>query len=251
MAGLSFLEREIEKTNDQRIERPAMSAAELEHANRITENYRSIIFSKEMTGEAVEERRPSNVQKEEEIVIPSAAQRVADYIPAPAAPATKHRLFENLTYKDGVLYREGEETTASAPALAPAPAPVYAPAPAPVAEPVDEEDALPSRRTMETLHARATTMVEDAANTNTGFWAALSPKVKAAIVAVVACVVVILALVFANVAILNSLDASVADKQEQLAGLIEKSEEISEEIASIIDIENIDAWAAENGMFRS
>lgn len=260
MAGLNFLEKEIEKRSEQRMERPAISAEELEHASRITENYRKIIFSQEMLGDTVKAERPAEVQKEEEAVYVTASvsQRAADDVPAPvapAAPAAKHRLFEGLSYKDGVLIKEGASETLAAPEVAPAPAPEVAPVEEIVAaeEPaaVEEDDALPTRRTMETLRLRAAAAVEEAAESNVGFWAALSPKVKAAVIAVAVSVVMILAIVFANAAILNSLDVSLAEKRVELEELVERSVEIGEEIEGIIDPANVDAWAAANGMFQS
>ena len=252
MARFDILEREQQEKSEKRAELPALTEEELIHASNIAENYRKLIFSSEMTGEAAA-ARSADIQKEEEFSIPSAADRVRDYVPAPA-PAKNHNLFADISYVDGTLLKGGQETTIDAIAAAPAPAvdTLLAPVAEPEVEaPVDEEDALPTRRTMESIRSRATAAVEEAVNAHAGFWASLSPKVKAAFISVAVAVFVIVALVFANVAILNSLDASVANKQEQLAELVERSEAIGEEIASIVNPENVDAWAAANGMFQS
>ena len=180
----------------------------------------------------------------------NAAQRIADYV-AYAPAKNKPRLFEGLIYKDGELI-DLNAPAAAAPAVA-APAPAQMPempaAPAaPVAAP-SEEDALPTRRTMETLR-RGVEMTEEGVQTGTGLLSSLSLKTKLILCAIAAAVVLIIALICVNTGILSSANADIVVKEAQLRDLQTQYAQMQEELDYLQSPEYIDAWAQENGMVR-
>lgn len=257
-----------------------MSEEESEHRRNMAANMRLLL------GEERKEETPSGAyeyrtlrsdrvpayqmpeQKEEyhEPVVPTApdspaARRLADFVPitygmqevrrmgdmpsaptyrdyAPPAPNLNRGLFENYLYRDGKLI----DTT-------PAPAPVSdaaveAPAELPVPE-ITEEDVRPTPATMGTLnHA------EHAAEPNTGLLSALSTRTKLVLAAVAAVIVLLLAVVCVNTAIINSIDADVAAREERLAELTDTLDGIDAEIERLTAPDYIDNWAVEHGMSK-
>ena len=197
------------------------------------------------------------------------AHRLADYVAYTPAPS-KPRLFEGLAIKDGEIIdtRAGAAAPAAAPAptvmgapaasparapaqmyAAPAvmPAPAFAPAPvempaAPAFAPAAEEDALPTRRTMEVLRTSE--------GTRTQSQSALSAKTKLILCAIVAAVVLIIALICVNSGILSARNADIAGKAAQLQELRERYVQMQDDINYLQSDEYIDAWAQENGMVR-
>ena len=198
------------------------------------------------------------------------AQRLADYVaykPAPSRP----RLFEGLAIKDGEII--DTRAGAAAPAVAPAPAvvnapaaapaqmytaapavmpapafaPAFAPAPvempaAPVFAPAAEEDALPTRRTMEVLRTN------EATRTGTQVGPALSAKTKLILCAIVAAVVLIIALICVNSGILSARNADIVGKEAQLRDLQSRYAQMQDDIDYIQSDDYINAWAEQNGM---
>lgn len=244
MTGLNAtLERQKEKRE--------ISAEEWAH-NAQMEKYREILFS----GADPEEK----TQREPEAVarkaaawenIPSAAERIAAYRPY-TAPASKKILFEGISYNKEsgeIVNRNGGELVLDAPAPQTATAPVSAPQAAPAEQPREttEEDALPTRRTMDTLNrAEAHTAVAQKGGLLAA-WASVSPKTKAVLIAAAVAVVLAIVLVCINTAILNSLNASVAVKEIELTELTETYNGILEEINAVTDPDYVGQWAAENG----
>ncbi len=201
------------------------------------------------------------------------AQRLADYVAYQPA-RKKPGLFEGLVIKDGEII--DARAGAAAPAVAPAPAvmgapapapavmgapaqmytaapavaaPMYAPAPvempaAPVFAPAAEEDALPTRRTMEVLQTG------EATKTQTGVGAAISLKTKLLLCAVVAAIVLIIALICINSGILTAVNADISGKEAQLRDLQSRYAQMQEDIDYFQSGDYIDAWAEENGMVR-
>lgn len=236
MASLATLEREIEKQDEQLSERRVQSAAESEHADRIADNYRKLIFAgaAEMQSEEAQRATAEAVVLEAPAAEANASERFADYTPIAAPAAHRHLLFENLTYKEGELL-DGNEPAGELSVAT---------------ESESEEDATPTSRTMETLRHNVQ-QSETAAVYKTSFFASISPKAKIAMLVVAVAAFVILALVFINVAILNSLDAGIAAREAELNELKSRSYELTAEIDRITDPENIDAWAQANGMTQA
>ena len=212
---------------------------------------------------------------------PSAAQRLNDYVPiragmpltrmgdmpsypaqasyaSPAAPAAeKKQLFEGLTYQNGELINNtgtvaptyDSSYVPAAPAYAPAEAGAYA---GTVFEEEDEDDALPTRLTLDAAtHApQRIETVERQENAVVGFFRALSTKAKVALACVAVVVVAMISLICVNTALLNSAEAAVLSRQEQVQVLTERAEELQAQIDRYNSQEYIDQWAQEHGMTR-
>lgn len=278
--GTTVLERENSATIEER-----------EHEKQISENYQKLIadrneqksyydrsdYNTAATAAATLDMRRAQQN------IPSAAKRLADYVPytvgmtkiqrmgdmpaytspkvvdyAPvqeaqtqteeAAPA-KAALFEGLTFRDGQLYDMNATTLApeTAPEVAPeiAPSPAYEPSYMPEYDPSiipSEEDALPTQRTMESLRS----LQEE--EQSVGFFASLSTKTKTALAVVGAVILLLIALVCVNTAVLNSLSADIGVRQVQIEQLTQQADSIRAQIDELTDPENIAIWAEENGM---
>lgn len=197
------------------------------------------------------------------------AAGVRDYAPVtPAAPApvvkesARTGLFETLLYQDGQLLDLAAPEAPAAPQAAAVEAPVYEPARQPAfapeterdeeayAEPgylpaapsYDEDDSKPTPRTMSHQNV--------AEERNAGLLAALSLRTKLVLAAVAAVIVVLLAVICINTAIINSLNDDVEARREEYARLTEQLEGLDGEIAELTSPENIEAWAIEHGMSR-
>ena len=178
---------------------------------------------------------------------------------APAAPAgEKKQLFEGLTYQNGELI-DNTGTVAptydssyvpAAPAYAPAQAGVYAGTA--YEEEEDEEDALPTRMTLDAATRAPQRMetVERSENAVVAFFRALSTKAKVALACVAVVVVAMISLICVNTALLNSAEAAVMSRQEQVQVLAQRAEELQAEIDHYNSEEYINQWAQEHGMTR-
>ncbi len=252
MANL-LLEREIQIRQAEQKEavRKGVSEAESEHSRRIPENYKKLISSEagqhtqalyENAGNFaadVTEYVPARSAPETEV--PSAAQRFADYKPVSATPATKrHMLFEGLSYKDGELLGENKPVdTATAVSVVPAVTP---------ADDIDEEDALPTRRTMNTLKQVSAQRAETEENAQVGISYMLSSKAKVVLAAIALVIVAALAIICVNTGILNTLDAQIAEVQAVNAELQMNEEAVRTAIEEVMSQENIVEWALSQGM---
>lgn len=279
----TVLERENSDTLEER-----------EHKQHISDNYRNLIANRDEKSQysyresssyaaaAAARAAEQPVRTPVQPAIPSAAKRIADYVPytvgmtkiqrmgdmssytspkvvdyAPvtepktseqeAAPV-KTQLFEGLLLRDGQLYDMNAPTIepeiAPAPAATPAYEPSYVPEYDPSIIPAEEEDFCPTPRTMESLRSKQ----EQEEERSVGFFASLSAKTKLTLAAVAAVIVVLIALVCVNTAVLNSLSADIGARQTELSNLIDQAQSIRAEIEELTDPENIAVWAVENGM---
>ncbi len=218
--------------------------------------------------------------------IPSAAKRLADYVPvkvgmkkvqrmgdipsypepavvdyapvteAPVREETKTetrrpQLFETLYYKDGQLM----DTAAPAyvPEVMPEYAPAYAPAqaPAPMQTPVYDPSMIPSEEdAMPSTRTMETLRQRHEQQEQTGFFTSLSAKTKIALAVVASVIVLMIALVCINTVILSSLQAEISFKEAEVQQLSEEAQQIRDEISEITDPENIAEWAQQQGMTR-
>ncbi len=129
---------------------------------------------------------------------------------------------------------------------------------APAAEPetedvTNDEDLLPTRRTMQTLQriyrAEDTpTMIHK--EEHVGFFASLSARTKLVLSIIAAAIVVAIALVCINTGILNSMDARIAARNSELTDLSERYAKIREELDGFHDPNYIDEYAQSSGMIR-
>lgn len=210
--------------------------------NARMEEYRKVLYSGKDLAESdvLVETAPEKTQSyDEPAEIPSAARRMADYHAHPA-PAGRRNLFEDIAIKNGELVSIVSAPEAVAPA---APAAQAVAAPAPVVLPdSDDADARPTPRTMASLNART--------ETQQGFFSSLSTRAKVVMAAVAAAIVLVIALICINTAIINSVNADIAQKQAALDDLKADAQRISEKIEEITDSEYINEWAESAGMQR-
>ena len=231
----------IERNTKGQPENTKVNHPEWVHNARM-EEYRKVLYSgKEldqsdvMVAPAPEETQAYTAPAE----VPSAARRIAEYHAHPA-PARRRNLFEDIAIKNGELVSTVNAPEAVAPA-APAAQAVAVPAPVVLPE-ADDADARPTPRTMASLNTR-TEMQQ-------GFFSSLSTRAKVVLAAVAAAIVLVIALICINTAIINSLNADIADKQAIVNDLKAQAQSISETIEEITKSEYINEWAESVGMQR-
>lgn len=202
-----------------------------------------------------------------------ASERIKSYVATPSAPSRKHELFADYAYVHGELLRKDPETDVMVPVFEAAPAtkptfeeePFKAPAyTEPVQETVtentvakeDEDDALPTRRTLETVIRPAATVQEfTVTETKTGFRAAvasLSTKMKIIVMSVVAAIVLAIVLICVNTGIIRSLDNELSDLRSRAAKEQSTYETLQKESDLYTDPESeiVTEWAENNGMTK-
>lgn len=248
MAGIAVLEREIVKNDET--EQRELKLAEAKHTASRHEAYlRSFGGSKVESAKVLDRQAPApTVEKKTEMP--------ADHGIA-FAPARKPRaLFMDVEYRDGTLVNKTTEQPVDVLVKAPeAPAPAAPKAeaivvPAPVQ--TDEDDAVPTRRTMETLKQTAALAQEEQTEIKTGFFAALSARTKLVLLAVTAAIVLALIVICINTAVLNSINADVTNLRGKLNEQQDTYASLSEEIESLEDpnSEVVSKWAQDHGMTR-
>lgn len=246
MAGTAILERELQT----REEKPAaVSAAEAEHSRRISRNYDVFRYSTPTAWANAEVREERVVEREEKPAAPSTSytvERVSSYTPV-AAPSGKKVLFEDVEYKNGELIGNVPAPSASA---APAVAPAAAPAPVEVPLSAQEEDALPTKRTMETL--RSETSEGAVAESKTKFLSALSTKTKLVLLSIVCAVVLAIVLICVNTGIINSLDGDLSGLRARVEEQQQTYQTLGEEIEEATDpySQRVVDYAESKGMVR-
>ncbi len=170
--------------------------------------------------------------------VPSAAERIADYESAPQPTVRRRALFEGIEYKNGTLIDTRATVTPAQEAVAPAQAPVEATT-------SSEEDALPTRRTMDTLRrseSRAAAQEEQI-----GLFAALTPRAKLVLATVVCAIVLALVVICVNTAALNSLSTEVSALESVAVGLRSEAAGLGEEIFNATSRESVLAFAQKMG----
>ena len=110
-----------------------------------------------------------------------------------------------------------------------------------------EEDALPTRRTLDTLR-RSDSAAEEQTRTNA--LAALSLKTKLVLCAIAAAIILAIVIVCINTGLLSAVNADILAKNARLEELTRNYTQIQEDLDAIRDPSNIDEWAQENGMVR-
>lgn len=236
-----------------------ISPAEEEHKNRIADNFRRLRFdsaeayNSARDGDPVADVAVMDVAAAEpeapvapapaapvapaEEQVSSAASRIAQYAPV-AAPAGKQDLFAGLVFKNGKLERPQAETAPEAAVVAAAPASA-----------IDEEDATPTRRTMDTLNRPAAMQSQETAvAAAVAVSPALSTKMKVALIAVIATIVLAIVLICINSSIIRSLNSDIAMREAELSSLTQATETVREQIADLTSPESIAEWAAKHDM---
>ena len=116
------------------------------------------------------------------------------------------------------------------------------------ADDTDEEDALPTRRTMNTLKQVSAQRAETEENAQVGISYMLSSKAKVVLAAIALVIVAALAIICVNTGILNTLDAQIAEVQAVNAELQMNEEAVRTAIEEVMSQENIVEWALSQGM---
>lgn len=233
----------LEKTETQQEQKKAMSAEELQHI-RDMEMYRKALYSSASPVDAEEEQKATEPAYSP---APAPAAQETSYAPAytPSytyAPAEgRHILFEGVVLRDGEIVRPAPEVSEPAASVS------TVAEPAPQTE-IEDEDALPTRRTMDTLlHSVAQ---QGGTERKTSLVSALSTKTKVVLLAVAFAVVLAIVLVCVNTGIISSLNANIAEKSAQANELVTKQQQLEEEIEALTDPSNVQAWAEAHGMVK-
>ena len=243
MAGASLLERE-QKERDQRTAR--VREAAYEEVQQAKDEYAGYDIAR-----AMESVRTSSAMP--------APQQPVNQTAAPEAPMRSKELFSDYVYKNGELLRKSPDSDMMIPVFETVrniveeqyfdipdytPMEMNAPEAEAVAYEEEEDDALPTRRTLETI--RHSGEPED--ERQTSVFAGLSTRTKIVLAAIAATIVLLLAVICINTAILKSIDSGVALREGTIAGLSETLTGIESEIADITSPEYVENWAAEHGM---
>lgn len=200
------------------------------HDKRMKELYKRF-FSAEASDEAVAEDYAATFAARSAAPAEPAVQAIS----APVQERTEPVRTEPLTdYKD---HRIGKPEAVS---VAPA-------AESEADDGANDEDLIPTRRTMQTLQRATRTEDAPAAlhseEQHVGFFASLSARTKTVLYIVAAAIVVAIALVCINTGILNSMDARIAARNSELTDLSQRYAEIREELDVFHDPDYTDDYA--------
>ncbi len=231
----ALLEREsqiFEDTQD--------TSEELKHRKLRGEIYREAFGPNEPKAEDLAVRiAPYTVRQPAAVQTAPTPSPVASVEEAPV----RRELFADLEYKDHTLVHTAARASVETIAR---PEVVTAPKTA------EDEDVLPTQRTMRTLERTERTARESAQlaspvlpqqEERVGFFASLSSKTKMALAIISALVVVAIALVCINTGIINSMKSNLTSKQRELEGLTQYSEELGGRIEEVTDPAFVDDYA--------
>ncbi len=213
---------------------------------QISENYSRLLRGEATPTASARTATPVMERTYEPTPAPSAASRRMSQYVAYEAPASAPKLFENYSYKNGVLVDVTKNAEPATPTAAPVARVMEAPAYAPSAE-EENEDARPTTRTMETLHRK-----DEASATQTYSIASeLTSKAKALLAAVAFVIVVAIAVICINTSVLSTLDAELGTMQTASNQLSARYESIQQDIEQVTSEQNVAEWAQANGMVLS
>lgn len=264
MAGTAVLERELKKQDENRTYEEKAKESKAPSAYDVLRTRPAARTASAMpetyAGNGVSAANPT-------------LERVNSYYQAPAAPARKKALFENVAYVNGELVErnpETEELTRVFDNATYAQPKVREEVKAPVAdEPKDarasavaepetedtEEDALPTRRTMESVIRSASVQEITVTDTRTGFKAAitsLSTKMKIVLLTVATAILLAIVLICVNTSIIRSLDSDLSDLRGRATEQQTTYENLQKEsdLYTDPDSEIVAEWAQNNGMTK-
>ena len=280
MAGTAVLEREVQK-QDRPVQNGQTVTREAQRTEDFTNCYDFLRYAEpsamqQYVQAAPQEPQPTEAKEEERVLSSNPAERIKSYVATPANPSVKHILFADYEYSNGTLLHRDPDTGVMVPAFrgseyrADADEKLYgtvyetpqvqdsvsvADQPAEEEE-VLEEDILPTRRTMQTtaLHAAPVQEVTQA-EVKTGLLSAimaLSVRVKAAIIAVAATIILAIVLICINTNIIRSLDSDLSDLQNRATEQQQTYERLREESDRYTDPDSeiVRDFAERNGMTK-
>ncbi len=227
-----------------------------EHNSHIADNYRNLmdaltapdekvtlspVYERTMT-EAMREKEPAAEPVAILATVEAAPETASETMPAPASEvmpaATPHAdaasriddYFASTVYDRTAHGAEGYHAYVVTPAA------------------TSTDDAAPTPQTMDTILRPAASEAHEAEGVKTGFFAALSTRMKTALICITLAVVVAIALVIINTGIINSIDSTIANKQMELDRVIREARQIENKIQDATDPDTIDEWAQQEGM---
>ena len=266
MAGAAVLEREL-NTQEQR----TAKMREALYEEQARDAFAADSFRAPQENVRTSSAIPAPVKREQmrqAAPVNPTLERINAYYEAPVAPARNHELFKDYEYTGGELVKKSadgemsipvfetvknivEEQYLEIPNLEAFQAGISA-----AEEAVDDDDALPTRRTMETVIRPAAAVQEMAiTETQTGFRAAiasLSMKTKAVLLSVISAIVLAIVLICVNTGIIRSLDTDLSDLRARAEEQRTTYESLKEESDLYTDPESdiVREWAESNGMTR-
>lgn len=259
MTGTAVLEREI-KTQDGR----ELSKEEREHARNMSANYDFLRYSNSAAWTSSDVREKEREELKDKLSSYNPTQeRIAAYTATPSAPARNHDLFANYSYQNGELLVKDPETDTMTPVFQDrvVAKPTYtddafeATGTSTAIEESVEDDALPTRRTMETV-IRPAAAVEEVTITDTktglGTAAAISAKLKIILASVITAIVLAIVLICVNTSLISSLDSDISNLRGRAAEEQSTYETLREEsdLYTAPDSDIVAEWAESNGMSK-
>ena len=245
MSDLSVLEKELNKLDETRRDMRT-SDIETEHFSKMHENYEKLVYApvdfvtEVKSASPVASATPSAPAAPTQAPMSNYQRSFADYVRYEARESRGTGLFEGVEYRDIAWGQSApaEESKVETKAKATVAA----------ADPTDE-DAIPTRRTMDTIRRGEHASVAEAVHTS--FLSALTPRLKTALVAVAVAIIVAIILVMVNAGIIKSLDGRISLRESEIDHLEQQATEILSEIESLSDPENVSEWAEAHGMMQS
>ena len=194
-------------------------------------------------------------------------ERINSYVATPAAPARNHELFKDVEFTGGELMRKSADGEIMVPVFETVKniveaqyidIPNFEKLQASVTaleEAIEEDDALPTRRTMETVIRPAAAVQEMTTEAPMGFReavASLSMKTKAVLLSVISAIVLAIVLICVNTGIIRSLDGDLGDLRARAAEQQSTYEYLQEQSDLYTDPDSdiVREWAENNGMTR-
>ena len=232
---------------------------EQEHKKQISENYRRLLDLASPPSGTIEETRapshesyesyaaaPAPVAEPAPVSAPAAEPEASEAAYAPAHASIDPAMENVARIAEHNRYAMDTDTRAArlwSPQMAD-----YAAAPA---FEMSEEDALPTARTMDTLHRAPVIAVDGeavATEQRVGFFSALSTRTKTILLALVSAIVISFVLICINSAILNSLNTDIAAKENRLGEIARDTQRVEQRIDDLTDPDNVDQWASDHGL---
>ena len=194
-------------------------------------------------------------------------ERIQSYTATPSTPTRNHELFKDYAYTAEGLMRTSANGEVMVPVFETVKNIVEAPyidipdfdtlqaSVTAMEEVIEEDDALPTRRTMETVIRPAAAVQEMAPETPMGLReavAALSTKTKAVLISVISAIVLAIVLICVNTGIIRALDSDLSDLRARASEQQSTYEYLQEQSDMYTDPESdiVREWAENNGMTR-
>ena len=269
MAGATVLEREL-NTQDQRTAdlREVLYEESIQQAKDATAGYD--MFRAQENSARTSASMPAKAESRQATAYNPTLERIRSYYETPVAPSRKRELFKDYEYSDGEVMRKSLDSDMMIPVFETVTnvveeqyfeIPDYASEEVMEPEAVEiraeeDEDALPTRRTMETVIRPAAAVKEmGIAETRTGLratLAALSTKTKAVLISIISAIVLAIVLICINTSIMRSINSDLSNLKGRAAQERSTYEYLQKEsdLYTDPDSEIVKEWAENNGMTK-